>query len=60
MSNVAGVLLKEGTAYPSRAPEFTPVIFVGINVAHLFSFCVVLLCVFASYFRIVVSVTMSA
>jgi hypothetical protein len=29
MSNMVGILLEAGTAYHSRAPEFTPVYLVG-------------------------------
>jgi hypothetical protein len=29
MSNMADVILEAGTAYPSRAPEFTPGFFKG-------------------------------
>ena len=36
----AGVLLETGTAYPSRAPEFTPGFFLGrggeVRLAHFF------------------------
>jgi hypothetical protein len=38
---MAGVLLKAGTAYPSRAHGFTPV-FGGIRVTIFLLFCVVL------------------
>jgi hypothetical protein len=38
MSNTAGVLLKAGTAYSSRALGFFPGFFGGVRVAHLFSF----------------------
>ena len=37
MSNTTGVLQEEGTAYPSRAHEFTP-IFGGVSVVPLFRF----------------------
>jgi hypothetical protein len=45
MSNTASVLSEAGTAYPSRAPEFTTG-FCGVRVAHLFSFFVL------SYFKV--------
>ena len=38
MSYTAGVLLEAGTAYPSRAPEFTPVFFMGFVMLNFFSF----------------------
>jgi len=46
MSKTAGGLLKAETAYFSRTPEFTSGFFFGgVRVAHLISFCVVVLCV---------------
>jgi len=44
MSNMTGVLYEAGTAYPSRALEFTSVFFLVGSV--LLFLCVVLLCVF--------------
>jgi hypothetical protein len=45
-SYMAGVLKEAGTAYPSRAPEYTPS-FLGGRVAHLFSFmCCPIMCLY--------------
>ena len=46
MSNSEGVLWKEGTAYLSQAPEFTPV-FWWARVAHLYGFlCCAIMCLY--------------
>ena len=47
MSNLAGFLLDEGTAYPWETLAFTPV-FGGVSVAHLF-LCRALFFVFVFY-----------
>ena len=53
-----GVLLKAGTAYPSRAPGFTPE-FLVLSVLLIFlAFCVVHLCVLPFELRVVMSATM--
>jgi hypothetical protein len=46
-SNMVGILIEAGTAYPSRAPVFTPVCD-GTHVTHLFRFLIYmsLFCVF--------------
>ena len=46
MSSTAGVLQETGTAYNSRAHGFTPGVFCGVLITHLFSVFVL------SYFRI--------
>ena len=45
MSNTTGVLKEEGTAYPSRAPGFTPVCGGFMLLILLFAFCVVFFCI---------------
>jgi hypothetical protein len=63
MSSTAGVLKEAGTAYPSRAHEFTPG-FVVVSVLFIFYFFYSL--VFSYYvslrseFRVLISVTISA
>jgi hypothetical protein len=50
-----------GTTYPSQSPEFSPDIFCGVHVAHVFSFFVLPYYVsLRSEFRVVMSVTISA
>ena len=41
-----GCLIRAGTAYPSRAPHFTPRFLVGSVLLVFLVFCVALLCVF--------------
>jgi len=63
MSSTSGVLKEAGTAYPSRAHEFTPGFVVG-SVLFIFYFFYSL--VFSYYvslrseFRVLISVTISA
>jgi hypothetical protein len=58
MSSTVGVLLKAGTAYPSRAPEFTPNCMVLSVLLIFLVFCVVHLCVLPSELRVVMSAMM--
>jgi len=51
MSNTVGVLLEAGTAYPSRAPEFTTGFLVGSVLLIFLVLCVVLLCIFRFWVR---------
>ena len=55
---MAGVLKEVGTAYPSRAPEFTPGLLVGsvLLIFFVLSYYVSV----CSEFRFVMSVTISA
>ena len=61
ISNTAGVLSEAGTAYPSRASEFTPGFLVGSVLLILFRFFVLSEYVsLRSEFRVVMAVTISA
>jgi hypothetical protein len=46
IGNTAGVLKEAGTAYSSRASEYTPGFLMGSVLFIFLFFCVVLLCVF--------------
>jgi hypothetical protein len=60
MSNTVGVLSEAGTAYPSRAPEFTPDIILGSLLPHFLVFVMFYYVSLLSDFRDVMFVTMSA
>jgi hypothetical protein len=59
MSSTEGVFQEAGTVYPSRVPEFTPVCFCPVRIAHLFS-CVVLSYYLPFDYRLVISVAKTA
>ena len=59
MSNSTGVLLKAGTACPSRAHEFTPGFLWGPCCLYFYFLCCHIVCFLRSRFHIVLSATIS-